>query len=52
MFDKDPCRNMMKQLNGVTTVNGVFSSEYQLSDVPNFGDWQIQATVGDQVCYH
>lgn len=43
---------MMKKLNDVNIVNGVFTSEYQLSDVPNFGDWHIRVTIGDQVCNH
>ncbi|XP_031622614.1 CD109 antigen-like, partial [Contarinia nasturtii] len=45
----DPCRNIMKKWNGVNTINGVFSSEFQLSDVPNFGEWKITAAIGDQV---
>lgn len=48
---KDSCRNLMKNWNGVNTISGVFSGEYQLSDVPNLGEWKIKATVGDQVCF-
>ncbi|XP_031637598.1 pregnancy zone protein-like, partial [Contarinia nasturtii] len=47
-FD-DPCRNIMKKWNGVNTMHGVFSGEFQLSDVPNFGEWKITAAVGDQI---
>lgn len=50
MLDKDSCQNTLKVWNGVNTINGVFSGEYQLSDLPNLGDWKITATVGDQVC--
>ncbi|XP_037033233.1 CD109 antigen-like [Bradysia coprophila] len=45
----DASKTLLKQLNGVTTVNGVFCGDYQLSDAPSFGDWQIKATIGDQV---
>lgn len=41
---------MMKKLNGVNTIDGVYSGEFQLSDLPNFGEWKITATVSDQVC--
>lgn len=51
-IEKDPCRNVMKRLSGVNTNRGVFSDEFELSDVPIFGDWEISATVGDQVCFH
>lgn len=48
-FDKDPHRNIMKKLNGVNTVNGVFTGEFQLSYLPKLGEWKITATVGEQV---
>lgn len=43
---------MLKAWNGVNTVNGVFSNEFQLSDVPHLGEWKITAAVGDQVCFN
>lgn len=50
--DKDSCRNLMKKWNGVILINGVFSDEYQLSDVPSLGEWKITAALGDdQVCF-
>ncbi|XP_055314135.1 CD109 antigen-like [Sitodiplosis mosellana] len=47
----DPCQNLLKQWNGVNIANnsGVFSGEYQLSDLPNLGLWKITVSVGDQV---
>lgn len=50
--EKDPRRNMLKNWNGVNTIGGVFSGEFQLSDVPNLGIWTIQASVGSQVRTH
>lgn len=41
----------MKNWNGVNIISGVFSGEYQLSDVPNLGEWKIKAAVGDQVSF-
>lgn len=49
--DKDPLRNVMKKWNGVNTINGVFSGEFQLSDLPNLGEWKITAAVGDEVSF-
>lgn len=46
---KDPCRNVMKKFNGVNSVSGVFSDEFQLSDVPNLGDWELRVAIGEQV---
>lgn len=48
---KDSCRNLMKKWNGVNTTNGVFSGEYQLSDLPSLGEWKITAAIADQVCF-
>lgn len=39
----------MKQWNGVNAINGVFSGEYQLSDIPQLGEWKVTAAIGDQV---
>lgn len=39
----------MKQWKGVTTVHGVFQSEFQLSDLPNLGNWAILAEIGEEV---
>lgn len=50
-FDKDPMRNILKKWNGVNTINGVFSGEFQLSDVPIFGEWKISAAITDQVSF-
>lgn len=47
---QDPSRNLLKKLDGVNTINGVYSGEYQLSDVPSLGDWKIKANILDQVC--
>lgn len=48
---KDPCRNLVKKWNNVNTVNGVFSDEFQLSDLPNLGEWKITAQLNnEQVC--
>lgn len=33
----------------MNTKNGVFSDEFQLSDLPSLGEWILMATVGDQV---
>lgn len=41
----------MKNWNGVNTISGVFSGEYQLSDIPNLGEWKVTAAIGDQVCF-
>lgn len=49
---KDPRGNVLKKLNGVNTNRGVFSDEYELSDVPILGDWKIRTAVGKQVCFH
>lgn len=46
---QDACRNVLKKLDGVNTINGVFSGEYQLSDAPNLGTWKITAAIADQV---
>lgn len=48
-LDKDPHRNIMKKLNGVNTINGVYTGEFQLSDLPKLGEWKITAAVGEQV---
>ena len=42
----------MKKFDGLNTVNGVFSRDFQLSDVPIFGEWKIAAAIGDQVCVY
>ena len=39
----------MKKLNGVNTINGVYTGEFQLSDLPKLGEWKITAAVGEQV---
>lgn len=44
----DSSRNLMKQWTGVNTINGVFSGEYQLSDIPRLGEWKVTAAIGDQ----
>lgn len=41
----------MKKWNGVNTIDGVFSGEYQLSDLPSLGEWKITAAIDDQVCF-
>lgn len=46
-FFKDPCRNLMRKWNGINTVNGVFSDEFQLSDLPILGVWNITATLSN-----
>lgn len=49
IHNKDPSGNIMKKLNGVNTAKGVYAGEFQLSDVPKFGNWKITASVGDVV---
>lgn len=36
----------MRQWNGVNTDNGVFSDEFQLSDLPILGEWNITVAIG------
>lgn len=39
----------MKHWNRALTTRGVFTSEFQLSESPVLGDWNIAVTVLDQV---
>lgn len=39
----------MKKWTNVKTINGVFSGEFQLSDLPNLGEWKITAAINEQV---
>lgn len=50
LLSQDPKRNVVKKFDGTNTINGVFSGDFQLSEVPALGEWKITATIGDQVC--
>lgn len=41
--NKDPYRNLVKKCTNLKTINGVYSSELQLSDQPILGEWKIKA---------
>lgn len=40
--------NRIKQWQNVKTTKGVFADEFQISDIPNLGEWRILAEFGDE----